>query len=141
VLGKLPEVAELSNRKMKEFVITARENGMKPQTENRDLSHLNSFLEWLLENHYATENYRIKHLKVERKLLSIFSEAQMLAIINYEPRRRHEKRMHAMTCILADTGIRVNEVLGLQKTDVDFENLLMKFNSKVQKERVVPKGF
>jgi hypothetical protein len=26
VLGKLPEVSELSNRKMKEFVTTAREN-------------------------------------------------------------------------------------------------------------------
>jgi site-specific recombinase XerD len=138
VLGELPEVENLSKQTMKQFVTQARENGMKPQTVNCYLSHLNSFLGWLLENEYVKDNYRVRHLKVERRLLSIFTDAQMLAIINYRPKKRHEKRIHTMLCILADTGIRIKELLGLRKADVDLDNLLIKVKGKGRKERVVP---
>ena len=62
----------------------------------------------------------------------------MLTIVNYKPERRHEKRVHTMLCVLADAGIRINELLTLRKADVDLENLLVKVTGKGRKERVVP---
>lgn len=138
MLGELPEVEKLSKQTMKEFVTLAREKGMKPQTVNTYLSYLNSFLGWLLENEYVEVNYRVRQLKVERRLLRIFTEAQMLAIVNHRPKKFYERRVHTMLCILADTGIRIKELMGIRKADVDLENLLIKVKGKGQKERVVP---
>jgi integrase/recombinase XerD len=138
VLGELPEVENWSSRTMKEFVTLAREKGMKPQTVNHHLSHLNSLMGWLLENEYVAENCRIKQLKVERRILRIFTDAQMLAIINFKPRRQVDRRVHTMLCVLADTGIRINELLTLRKVDIDFDNQLLKVRGKGRKERIVP---
>jgi len=138
VLDGLPEVERLSKQTMKEFVTLAREWGMNPQTVNCYLSHLNCFMGWLLENEYVPGNYRVKQLKVERRLLRVFTEDEMLAVVSHKPKRRHEKRVHTMLCVLADTGVRINELLTLRKAGVDLENLLIKVTGKGRKERVVP---
>jgi integrase/recombinase XerD len=40
--------------------------------------------------------------------------------------------------LLADTGLRVNEALTLERSDIDFDNLLLSVVGKGSKNRIVP---
>jgi len=48
---------------------------------------------------------------------------------------------YALACTLTDTGVRIDEALGLRRGDVDFDNLLLKVRGKGRKERLVPFSF
>src|SRR4029450_4780731 len=50
-------------------------------------------------------------------------------------------RASALACTLTDTGVRIEEALGLRRADVDFDNLLLKVRGKGRKERLVPFSF
>jgi len=43
-----------------------------------------------------------------------------------------------MLCLALDTGCRVDELLTLQRTNIDMDNLLIKVYGKGSKERVIP---
>lgn len=43
-----------------------------------------------------------------------------------------------MLCLLIDTGLRITEALSLQRSKVDFENMLLTVMGKGNKERTIP---
>lgn len=77
-------------------------------------------------NRYVSGNRRAGQLKVGRRLLRVFGEAETLTVVNYRPGRRREKRGHTTPCVPADAGIRINESLTLRKADVDSGSLPVK---------------
>lgn len=126
---------------LKDFVTGMRQRGMKPTSCNSYIRGMNSFLTWLFENGHTTEHLRIKQLKVEKRVLKTFTDAQVRAIFQYKPKTFCEHRLHTLLCVLADTGIRINEALTLKRSKIDFNNLLLTVTGKGKKERVVPFSF
>ena len=47
-------------------------------------------------------------------------------------------RIHALLCLLIDTGVRVSEALSLRREKIDFDNLILTVRGKGDKERLVP---
>jgi integrase/recombinase XerD len=128
----LPTKAHLNS-----FVIHMREY-LAPTTCNISIRSFNAFLSWLYENEYTEKHLKIKQVKEEKKVLKTFSEEQLRLILSWKPATDTERRLHALLCLLVDTGIRIEEALTLAVRDVDFDNLILTVRGKGNKQRVVP---
>jgi len=80
-------------------------------------------------------------LKVEKRIIETLTDDQMNALLATKPKRFDQWRLHAIVCMLLDTGLRIEEGLTLRRRDVDFDNLLATVFGKGRKERRVPFSF
>jgi integrase/recombinase XerD len=131
-IGEMPD-----KQNIKDFVIKVQESGVSVYTANSYIRGMNSFLTWMAENDHC-ELFRIKKLKEPEKVLKLFTEAHLKALLAYKPKTFAQTRLYAMVCFALDTGSRVNEILTLKRDALDFDNLLATVNGKGSKERVVP---
>ena len=128
---------ELTKQGIKDFVIKMRESNLSSGACNVYIRGINSFLSWLYEEEHLTEKLRIKLLTEETKVIKVFSESQLAAIVNFKPKTFYEWRLYAMLCLLIDTGLRADEALSITKNDVDMENLFITVTGKGNKRRVI----
>ncbi|MEG9434619.1 site-specific integrase [Edaphobacter sp. HDX4] len=70
-----------------------------------------------------------------------FTEAQIKRLLAARPKGKHHRRTHVLVWFLLDTGCRISEALGVRVADIDFDNLLVTFDGKGGKQRVVPFSF
>jgi integrase/recombinase XerD len=80
----------------------------------------------------------LPRVKEEQAILPTLTSEQINSLAQWKPRTPTERRLHALVCTLADTGLRISEALGLTVDRVDFDNLLLTVKGKGSKERVVP---
>lgn len=123
---------------LSEFVVNMRSSGLSAVSCNVYIRGINSFLTWLHENGHITERLRIKQLKCEKKVMPTFTDVQLKALATFKPVSWVEKRIHTICLVLMDTGCRIEEILTLERTKVDFDNLLLTVRGKGNKERTIP---
>ena len=78
------------------------------------------------------------NLKEEQKIIETFTTQQAKLLINHRPQGINQNRAQAVTLVILDCGLRIEEVLCLPKTSIDFDNLIIKVKGKGNKERLVP---
>jgi integrase/recombinase XerD len=132
------EVEEINKESLNTFVVSLRERGLKPSGANCYIRGINVFLGWMHENGHIQEPLKIKHLKENKPIMKTFTDAQIKIILSHKPKRFAERRLHCLLLVLADTGIRIDEALTLERKGVDFDNLLLTVTGKGNKERIVP---
>jgi integrase/recombinase XerD len=132
-VGDIPTASNLD-----QFVIGMREAGLNPTTCNISIRAFNAFLSWLLEKKHIPERFRLKKLPEEKKKMRVFSDQSLQAILSFKPQTANEHRIFAMVSTLIDTGIRINELLTIEKNRVDFDGLVITVQGKGRKERIVP---
>jgi len=130
--------SDINKQELTKFVLGMREAGTSPVTCNVRIRGMNSFLSWLHEQELTAEHLRIKQLKVEQKVKRTFTDEHIKALISWRPLTFTEHRLHALVCLLIDTGARVREALSLRSDDVDLDNLLIRLTGKGNKQRVIP---
>jgi integrase/recombinase XerD len=123
---------EPTSENIKTFVMKVRESGVSIYTANSYIRGINAYLRW------AGTGLVIKKLKEPQKLLTLFTEKQLEVIVKTKGVKFAERRLHALCCLLIDTGARIDELLNLRKCDVDFDNLLIKVTGKGRKDRMIP---
>jgi integrase/recombinase XerD len=99
---------------------------------------MNAFCAWLHEEGHARERVKLAKLRVERRLLTLLTDAQIRALIAYRPTTLRQAQVHLAAVLVLDTGLRVSEALHLRNGDIDCDNLILKVFGKGQKERLVP---
>lgn len=115
------------------------ERKISPVSVNVHLRFINAFFRWLKDEGHARQAIRVSLLKTEKKVLTILTDGQIRAIVQYHPMGRNDRRAHVLALLILDTGLRANEALNVQKTDIDFDNLLITVRKgKGQKQRIVP---
>ncbi len=129
---------KLSKPHFIEVVGNMREGGLSANCVDAYIRGLNPFLTWLFENELTPVHHKIKRQKLEQRVMTTFTQAQVKAMINHKPTDYYEKRLHCLLLILLDTGIRINEALTLTRSGVDFDNMLISVIGKGNKERIVP---
>jgi integrase/recombinase XerD len=80
----------------------------------------------------------VPKLKEERRVLATLTAEQVKKIAGFVPRGKYERRIHTLSGLLLDTGMRIDEALSLRREDVDLDNLLVTVHGKGRKDRVVP---
>jgi integrase len=84
---------------------------------------------WLRDEGHLAEKTDVALLKTEKRLLVTLTDVQTRALMSGKPKRFDQWRLHALVCLLLDTGVRIEEALTLRRENVDFD--------KVQAARVV----
>ena len=116
----------------KEFVIGMREGGLKPISCNSRIRVANAYFKW------AGLPLHINRLKEEGRVQPTFSTEQLTKLIAYKPDTFYHRRLHALVLTLFDSGLRIEEALGLRRLQVDFDNFLLTITGKGDKQRVIP---
>jgi len=112
-------------------------------TVARRLSVIKSFLKFLNREEILDRNIaKLMSLpKVDQKLPYVLKVDQVTRLIEGVPtdNLRH-KRMRAIVELLYSTGVRVSELVGLDRDDIDLVKGVMLVKGKGSKERLVPLG-
>lgn len=122
---------DLTEEGKKAFIINMKEAGLSVGAINSYVRGLNSYLSWKGEP-------RVKLLKAPKKVLSTFTEEDIKKIVSYKATGYAEKRLQVLLLTLVDTGCRIEEILGLKRNSVDFDNLLVTVRGKGDKDRIIP---
>lgn len=128
----------LSKARLEAWVIWMRERGLTPGGVNMYLRTMNSFCSWLHAEGHVQTRLRVKLLPNPSKPLRGLSDAELRVLAGHKAQGRYEVRAWVLTLCLIDTGIRIDEALGLEFKNVDFDNLNLKVLGKGNKERIVP---
>ena len=139
--SSIKSISDLSKPNLIDFVATMREQGASDSCADARIRGINPFLTWLYENEYTKEHFKIKRVKFQKRIMKTLSDSQVKAILSYKPKDFYELRLHTLLLLLLDCGIRINEALTLTRSQIDFENLLIKVLGKGNKERIVPFSF
>jgi integrase/recombinase XerD len=130
--------ADLNKAALTSFIVGLRQRGLSPVSCNTWAKALNAFFAWLHAEDHLGECLRIQPQRVEKRVLQTLTEEQLRRLVTFKPKTAAQWRAYAVACTLTDTGIRIEEGLGLRQGDLDFDNLLIKVRGKGRKERLVP---
>ena len=103
---------------LRSFVVAMRQRGVTPGGLNMYARSINSFLTWLHEEGHITEPLRIRLLPNPPKPLATFSDADIRQLLVFRARRRALLRTWTLVLTLLDTGLRIGEVLGLERANL-----------------------
>jgi integrase/recombinase XerD len=120
------------------FVTGMREQGIKTTSCNTYIRGMNSFLSWMFENGHINEHLKAKQLKVDWKVMTYLSDTQVKQLIGFKPKGIAQIRVWTIAMVCLDAGLRVEEALTLQRSKLDFDNLLLTVRGKGSKERTIP---
>ena len=120
---------------LRSYLARKKEEGLKDSTLAHFREVFSSFFGWLhreglIEKNPVINLGNIKVAKVEKK---VFSDIDM-ELMRRNCRRKVDK---AIICFLASTGCRVAELVGLDRSALDLENLECVVRGKGNKERTV----
>jgi integrase/recombinase XerD len=130
----------LSKQSLQEAIIKFRERGTSIGAINTYIRGINVFLNWLHQEH-SHENLSLKLLKSDKRIFRTLTEAELKTIVRFKPVTFTEKRLKTILLLMIDTGIRVDEAINIEKSKIDFENLLLSVIGKGNKERIIPFSF
>jgi integrase/recombinase XerD len=116
---------------------------LAPRSTSRHLSALRGFFKWRMSEGFSKINPTegIENPKLPRKLPEVLTveEVDRLidATIGSDPAALRDR---AMLEVIYSCGLRVSELVGLVRRDVQMENELVRVIGKGDKERIVPLG-
>jgi len=113
--------------------------GNKAVSINTYLRCLKAFLRWCHEEQIIKEPVKLSWLKEEEKIISTLKPDDIARLVRYTGNCLSERRVQHLAVLILDTGLRASEALSLKRSDVDFENLILRVElGKGRKTRLVP---
>lgn len=117
--------------------------GNKKSSQARKLSTLRTFFKFLVRENVITQNpaSSVRTPKLGKHLPQHLSVDEMFALLDSVPAGDPaHARDRAMFEVLYSTGIRVSELVGLNRDDLELNLGIIKVRGKGRKERIVPIG-
>ena len=116
---------------------------VKKVTVNRKIYSLRSFYKYLLRAGKIKNNpaEMVQTAKTEKYIPTFLSVDEMFQLLGDQGDNSVSGlRDHAMLELFYSSGLRLSELTGLNVTDLDFRQALVKLRGKGKKERIVPVG-
>jgi integrase/recombinase XerC len=116
---------------------------LKKTSIGRKVAALKSFFKYLVKKGHLERNPAefIQTPKKEKYIPTFLTVDEVFTILDQSfPTEKMELRNKAMLELLYSSGIRRAELIGLNRSDVDFNQALIKVRGKGKKERIVPIG-
>ena len=121
---------DLSKSALQDFVVGLRERGLSPVSCNTYGKAINALLAWLRTEGHLAEALSLPPQRTEKRVVRTLSDEHLKRLLGFKPKTVAHGRAYALACTLTDTGIRIEEALGLRHADVDFDNLLLTVRGK-----------
>ncbi len=107
------------------WVIAMRERGLTPGGCNMYIRTVNSYLSWLREEGQIDSPLRVKVLRAPQHQKTLLSAADVRALLLFKPRTVVDRRTWTLILLLLDTGLRISEALGIERTRVDLDAMTL----------------
>jgi tyrosine recombinase XerC len=135
-------LTELTHADIRDFLGFLLRYGYERRSAARKLSSVKSFYKFLLrEGKISTNPTReVKTPKIEKTLpgfLTQFQAEQAMAVAGDNEAARRDRAIMEM---LYGSGLRVSELIGMNREDVDWYNEVVRIRGKGSKERLAPLG-
>ena len=133
---------EISHEQILMFLESLHKN-LKESSISRILSSLRTLYKFLVREGVIKSNpfSQIKNPKKPKELLEILDEREVKNFLDSIPcSKKLELRNKAMFELLYSSGLRVSELTNLKLRNIDFDENLIRFIGKGNKERITPVG-
>ena len=140
--SKIKEILNVSNDQILYFLEFLYKT-QSSSSVSRILSTLRTFYKYLVRDGKIQKNpfSSIKNPKMPKKILEVLNEQEVKKFLESIPSSTYlELRDKAMFELLYACGIRVSEIVDLKLADIDFDEGLIRFIGKGNKERITPVG-
>ncbi|MFY7843295.1 MAG: tyrosine recombinase XerC [Rhabdochlamydiaceae bacterium] len=135
------DLARLDKIGIRQYIVFLNEQGLKKRTILRHMSSLKSFFRYLIKNKCLSDNpfNHIQSPKLEKKLPVSLSYEHIKRLIS-QPDTLTYLGLRDRTALelFYSSALRVSELVGLNRGDLDEYNFLIKIKGKGKKERIVP---
>lgn len=136
-----PPFSIIDRKMIRNYLAYLKHKGISKRTIVRRLSSLRTFFSFCLRKQWIQENpfLEIDSPKLEKRLpislhydqiQKLFDQPDVSDYLGFRDRTIME--------LFYSSGLRVSELVGLDRGDVDFEGLLIRLKGKGKKERVIP---
>jgi integrase/recombinase XerD len=137
---------DLSQQVLKSFLRECVEKGNKPKTINSKIKLLRSWGRWMADEAIVEKDFTkgIKQVREDDSPKIVREEDILSALSHLRRKKRREDslysiRNYTVMVTLIGTGLRINELVNLDWTDIDFdESLITIRKSKSRKQGSVP---
>ena len=140
---KKKNAVEITYLDIRSFLAFLKSQNYSKSSVARKLACIRSFFKYLSRENVLVSNPApgIQTPKRDKKL-PLFLAADEVASLLEAPSKNtwSEKRDKAILEMLYSSGLRVSELVGLNREDVDFFSALVRVRGKGKKERIVPVG-
>jgi len=139
-----PEMlSQIKAQQIRNWLISLSDDSIQNRSINRKLATLRTFFKFLVRRDDIPENPMgpIKMIKVSKKLPQFIRESDMQELWEQSPNAESsftEVRDQLILYLLYGTGIRLAELISLQKSHVNLLNSTIRVLGKRNKERIIP---
>ena len=143
VLEVRAEILATTATTIREFLVMLHNKNYSRATTARKLATLRSFYKFLVRRGYLQSSpVTVIRTPKQEKRLPKFLELEQIESLLQAPDRTTllGARDVAMLEVMYSTGVRVSELVGLNVTDVDFEEGILHIRGKGRRERLAPAG-
>jgi len=137
------EILAVTAATIREFLVMLHNKNYSRATTARKLATLRSFYKFLVRRGYlASSPVSVIRTPKQDKRLPKFMEMEQIEILFAAPDRNTLLGLRDWTMmeVMYSTGVRVSELVGLDVTDVDFDEAILHVRGKGRRERLVPAG-
>lgn len=130
--------ALLTKARLEAWVAWLRSKGVTPGGVNMYVRTVNSYLSWKHEEGLSGQRLRLKLLPDPKGPMDHLTDADLRLVMNHRAAGRNARRTQALVALLADTGLRISEALGVESSRVDLDGLSLQVVGKGGRARLVP---
>jgi integrase/recombinase XerC len=142
-LGRNTPPKKIDTLSLRAYLASLQRRGVKRATVARKLSVIRSFFDYLVwEGRLSANPARVVATpKQEKRLPRFLSHAEAERLMGLPKEQKEASlRDRAILELLYSTGIRLSELVALDREDIDLSERLVRVFGKGRKERVVPVG-
>lgn len=137
------DLSDVAYLDIRSFLAHLKTKNYSKSSISRKLACIRSFFKYLVREKFLSSNPASSVATPKRdKRLPKFLDSTEVANLLEAPSRENweEKRDRAILETLYSSGLRVSELVGLNRDDVDIFSALVRIRGKGKKERIVPVG-
>jgi len=134
--------SSLNNFQVRAFAAAEHAGGIAPRSIQRRLSAVRSFYEYLMREGDVKGNpaLEVRAPKTKKRLPATLDADQMARLLDFRADDSLSARDKAMMELFYSSGLRLNELVGLNASAVDLKDRTVRVLGKGNKTRIVPVG-
>ncbi|MCZ2472978.1 tyrosine-type recombinase/integrase [Aquirufa ecclesiirivi] len=135
-------LTEVSSSQIRLWLVHLSDNSLENRSINRKLASLRTFYKFLLQKGRIQENplLHIRTIKTRKKLPQFLRESEMAEIPSIDETNQDfgTIRDQLILYLLYGTGMRLAELISLQKSHINLSQATLRVLGKRNKERIIP---
>jgi integrase/recombinase XerC len=134
-------LSQIDRKTLRYFLASLSESHCKKRTIVRRLSSLRSFFQFCVHSGFIPKNpmEELERPKLEKRIPVSLNYEQVLRLFDQPDTSDYlGLRDRCIMELFYSSGLRVSELVGLNRADCDLQSLLIKLRGKGKKERIVP---